>query len=380
MTNRIFGVVPVCRSPSPPRRSEATLNYRSWRGTFLTRSLFHAAGFSTVGSTRARRHRHTKSTALSDEPLVRHDIEARHPDECPPAVASTNFVDPDQNGRREQCLSYFKVRERGSIEAGAFVKSKRTVDTSSSPASVISATRKRESSGIVPPAQPITTGVIVASIVHEINQPLAAIAANASAGLRWLALAPPDIDEGRAAFERINDDAHRAAAVIEGIRSIFTKDNQLGALLNINDIISEILALVHSQLAKHGVFARADLIQDLPHVRADRVQLRQVILNLIMNAVDAMSSVESRARILIVTSKLQNAKSVVITVQDTGTGIDGRNTNRIFNAFFSTKSSGMGMSLFICRSIIEAHGGRLWATPRLPYGSIFHIVLPIGNG
>jgi signal transduction histidine kinase len=153
-----------------------------------------------------------------------------------------------------------------AVAVRAFMKSNRAAGTSSSPASVISATRKRESSNHFELAR------------HEINQPLAAIAANASAGLRWLALAPPDIDEGRAAFERIDVDAHRAVDVIESIRSIFKKDSQQGALLNVNDIIRELLALVHGQLTKHHVSPRADLLRDLPQVRADRVQLQQVIL------------------------------------------------------------------------------------------------------
>lgn len=160
---------------------------------------------------------------------------------------------------------------------------------------------------------------------------------------------------------------------------IFKKDSQQGALLNVNDIIRELLALVHGQLAKHHVSPRADLLHDLPQVRADRVQLQQVILNLIMNAVEAMNSVE-RVRVLRVTSKLQDADNVLITVQDTGTGINPKNIDRIFDAFFSTKSSGMGMGLFICRSIIEVHGGRLRATPGVPYGSIFHLVLPVAHG
>jgi len=137
-------------------------------------------------------------------------------------------------------------------------------------------------------------GAMTASIAHEINQPLAAISTNANAGLRWLARTPPDIDEVRAALERITNEAHRAADVIDGVRSMFKKDSEQGALLNVNDIVLEVLALVHGHLAEHNVSTQSDLLLTLPQVQANRVQLQQVILNLIMNAVEAMHSVRRR--------------------------------------------------------------------------------------
>jgi len=222
-------------------------------------------------------------------------------------------------------------------------------------------------------------GAMTASIAHEINQPLAAIAANANAGLRWLSRTTPDLEEVHAALKRINNDAHRASEVIQSIRSVFKKAPQQGALVDVNGVIVEVLALVHSELLSHQVSAKSDLLQDLPPVRADRVQLQQVVLNLITNAIEAMSSVEGRARLLTVTSQREEPNSALIKVQDTGPGIDHDGKDRIFDAFFSTKSSGMGMGLFICRSIVEAHGGHLWATAAEPYGTIFHLVLPIGQ-
>jgi two-component system NtrC family sensor kinase len=248
--------------------------------------------------------------------------------------------------------------------------------------SELSAARERESSEqfeLARVSRLTTMGAMTASIAHEINQPLAAIAANANAGLRWLSRPAPDIEEVHAALKRINNDAHRASEVIQSVRSIFKKAPQQGASLNVNDVVLEVLALVHGELMNYHVAAKPDLDQFLPQVRADRVQLQQVVLNLVMNAVEAMGSVQDRARQLNVASRRHEPNGVLITVQDTGPGIDPDGKDRIFNAFFSTKSSGMGMGLFICRSIVEAHGGRLWATPAQPRGTIFHLVLPIGE-
>jgi two-component system, NtrC family, sensor kinase len=245
----------------------------------------------------------------------------------------------------------------------------------------LSAARERESSKqfeLARVSRLTTMGAMTASIAHEINQPLAAIAANANAGLRWLSRPTPDIDEVHAALKRINNDAHRASEVIQSVRSIFKKAPQQGALVNVNGVIREVLSLVHGELIGYQVSARPDLLRDLPQVRADRVQLQQVILNLITNAIEAMGSVEGRQRLLIVTSQRREPDSVLVTVQDNGPGIDPDASDRIFDAFFSTKSSGMGMGLFICRSIVEAHGGHLWATPAESGGTIFHLVLPIG--
>jgi len=248
--------------------------------------------------------------------------------------------------------------------------------------SELSAARERESSEqfeLARVSRLTTMGAMTASIAHEINQPLAAIAANANAGLRWLSRPAPDIEEVHAALKRINNDAHRASEVIQSVRSIFKKAPQQGASVNVNDVVLEVLALVHGELMNYHVAAKPDLDQFLPQVRADRVQLQQVVLNLVMNAVEAMGSVQDRARQLNVASRRHEPNGVLITVQDTGPGIDPDGKDRIFNAFFSTKSSGMGMGLFICRSIVEAHGGRLWATPAQPRGTIFHLVLPIGE-
>ena len=248
--------------------------------------------------------------------------------------------------------------------------------------SELSAARKRESSDqfeLARVSRLTTMGAMTASIAHEINQPLAAIAANANAGLRWLSRSTPDIEEVHAALKQINNDAHRASEVIQSVRSIFKKTPQQGAAVDVNDVVLEVLALVQGELINYRILVKSDLPRQLPQVRADRVQLQQVILNLITNAVEAMSSVQDRSRVLSVASRTQDPGSVLITVQDTGPGIDPDRRDRIFDAFFSTKASGMGMGLFICRSIIESHGGRLWASAAEPHGAIFHLVLPIGD-
>jgi signal transduction histidine kinase len=248
--------------------------------------------------------------------------------------------------------------------------------------SELSAARERESSEqfeLARVSRLTTMGAMTASIAHEINQPLAAIAANANAGLRWLSRPTPDLEEVHATLKRINNDAHRASDVIQGIRAVFKKTPAQGVLVDVNGVITEVLALVHGELIGHLVQARSELLADLPQIRADRVQLQQVILNLVMNAIEAMSAVEGRPRRLEVKSSRQAPDAVLVTVEDSGPGIDPEGRERIFDAFFSTKSSGMGMGLFICRSIVEAHGGRLWVTNAKTHGAIFNLALPVGQ-
>ena len=221
-----------------------------------------------------------------------------------------------------------------------------------------------------------TMGGMTASLAHELRQPLAAIAMNANAGLRWLGRATPDIDEARQALTNIVGDVSRSAHVIESVRSIFRKDSHNRRLISVNDLIPDVLALAHGRLRSHRIGVNVELDGEISRVLADRVQLQQVILNLIINGVDAMGAIEGRPRDLAIKSESRQPSDVVVTVQDTGTGIGPHDMNRIFDPFFTTKSNGMGMGLFICRSIIEAHGGRLWASAGVPYGTVFHVVLP----
>ncbi len=221
----------------------------------------------------------------------------------------------------------------------------------------------------------MTMGAMTASIAHEINQPLTGLVTNAEAGLRWLNRAEPDLDEVRAAFKRIIDSGHRASEVVTGIRSMFRKDIGKRIPVDVNDLIGEVLALVRGELESHQVVLRSELGDGLPAIDAEQTQLQQVVLNLVMNAVEAMGSVTDRDRILIVRSQSE-PHHILITVEDSGPGIEKENLNRVFEAFFTTKTHGMGMGLSICRSIIESHGGQLSVSARSPRGSIFSAKLP----
>jgi putative pyrimidine permease RutG len=215
-----------------------------------------------------------------------------------------------------------------------------------------------------------------ASIVHEVRQPLGAVIANANAALRWLESKPPDLVEARAALSAIVGIGHRANEVIEGIRAIFKRGNLQPAALDANKLMLGVLRVLGEELRAKQITVQTELVDDLPPILADRVQLQQVILNLIMNAIDAMSSVSDRALVLRVRSQIHEPLHVLLSVEDSGTGIDPKDAERIFDAFFTTKTRGMGMGLAICRSIVETHGGRLWAARADPHGSIFHIELP----
>jgi PAS domain S-box-containing protein len=219
-------------------------------------------------------------------------------------------------------------------------------------------------------------GEMSASIAHEINQPLAAIVANGNAGLRWLANAAPDLDEVRATLKRIVSDGHRAGKVISGVRTLFRKNVQARAPLDINDIVREVLLLERGELESRRVTVEAELGM-LPPVTADRAQLQQVILNLITNALDAMGAISDRPRVLRLRSERCEPGKIMVTVQDSGPGIERKNIHRIFEPFFTTKTNGTGMGLAICRSVVESHGGRLMASHGHPHGAVFQIVLPL---
>ena len=218
---------------------------------------------------------------------------------------------------------------------------------------------------------------MTASIAHEINQPLAAMVANANAAQRWLANATPGhLEETRAALKQINNDGHRAAELIQGVRAMFRNDGQKRVVIDINKLVREVLELAQDELLKHHISVEMELNDELPTAMADRIQLQQVILNLITNAIDAMEPVTDRPRILRVKSEIGDRGASLVSFEDTGTGIDPDNMNRIFDTYFTTKPSGMGVGLSICRSIVEAHNGRLWASTGALHGSVFRLELP----
>jgi len=225
-------------------------------------------------------------------------------------------------------------------------------------------------------SQQMAMGQMAASIVHEIKQPLAAIAANAGAGERWLARERPDIEEARAAFKRVAGDSRRANAIIEEIRLMFRHDGMTLAALDVNGLIREVLSLMRADLDSHRITIDTALSDGLAPVHGNAVQLRQVMVNLIANAADAMSAVASRPRLLRLGTQASAPDGLLITVEDSGSGIDPSQAERIFEPFFTTKSHGMGMGLSICRSIVEHHGGQLSVAPGRIHGSIFQVSLP----
>jgi PAS domain S-box-containing protein len=223
-----------------------------------------------------------------------------------------------------------------------------------------------------------TMGQLAASIAHEVNQPLAATVTNAHAALRWLGAQPPDLEEGRQALGYIIKDGHRASEVIDRIRALIRKAPARNDPLDINEIVLEVIALARSEVLSNGVSLQTQLANGLPLVRGDRIQLQQVILNLVVNAIEATSGASEGARELLIGTGKDASDAVLVVVRDSGPGLDPEGLGRLFDAFYTTKPGGMGMGLSICRSIIEAHGGRIWATANVPQGAVFQFTLPVG--
>jgi len=218
-------------------------------------------------------------------------------------------------------------------------------------------------------------GTLAASISHEVNQPLAAVVTNADACSMWLASDPPNLEEVRAAVDSIAREGTRASDVIRRIRAMFTKAGSEMASVEINDLIGEVAGLMQDEISKNAVELHLELRDGLPATIADRVQLQQVIVNLVQNGIEAMTAVEDRPRRLIIRSDVTPAGEILVAVSDSGIGIEAKDQKRIFNAFFTTKAQGMGMGLSISHSIIEAHGGRLWASSNGVHGATLQFTL-----
>jgi PAS domain S-box-containing protein len=224
-------------------------------------------------------------------------------------------------------------------------------------------------------ARVTTMGELAASIAHEINQPLAAVVTNGNACLRWMALAEPNLDEARAAVTAIIKQGRRASDIIARIRALMKKSPPQMKQLHVNDLIREVLILINHEVQRNRVMLRTDLTEGPTAVVGDRVQLQQVVLNLLMNAVEATSAAAESPKEVLVTSR-NEASQVIVAVQDSGVGIDPENSNHLFNPFFTTKPHGMGMGLAISRSTIQSHGGRLWAASNPGRGATFQFTLP----
>jgi signal transduction histidine kinase len=223
-------------------------------------------------------------------------------------------------------------------------------------------------------------GELTASIAHEVNQPLGAVLINAEACQSWLDCNPPNMDEAHAALQRIVRDGTRAGEVIRRVRALAKKTDTKLAPLDLNDVLSESLTFVQHELLNSRVALRVEYASTLPVILADKVQLQQVILNLIVNGIEAMQPITDRPREIVIRSEQDNAQQVRVTVTDCGVGLSADSAARLFNTFFTTKSSGMGMGLSICRSIVELHGGRIWAVPNVPHGATVQFTLRLHPG
>jgi len=221
-----------------------------------------------------------------------------------------------------------------------------------------------------------TMGQLTASIAHDVNQPIAATVANAQAGLRFLRFEPPNLDEVRQAFERIVRDGGRAGSVVQNIRNLVKKAPLRDERIEIAAVIREVIEFTSSEANKNGVLVRDELADGLPPIRGDRVGLQQVLLNLTLNAMEAMSGMSEGPRELRIETAKTDAGDILVAVRDSGPGLAPAIQKNLFKAFHTTKPNGLGLGLSICRSIVEAHGGRLWATDNTPHGAIFQFTLP----
>ena len=224
-----------------------------------------------------------------------------------------------------------------------------------------------------------TLGELTASIAHEVNQPIGAMVTNAAACARWLAAQPPAMTEAQAALANIVADGKRAGEVIARIRALTRRQAPRMELLDVNRKVREVLALVEHELKTHDIVLRTEFAPTLPSVAGDRVQLQQVLLNLLVNAIEAMSGVHDRARALTIVTAAQEPGAVVVEVRDSGPGLDEEGAERVFEPFYTTKAQGIGIGLSISRSIVEAHGGRLSASANQPHGAVFRFSLPVAG-
>ena len=222
-----------------------------------------------------------------------------------------------------------------------------------------------------------TLGTLAASISHEVNQPLAAVVANADACMMWLSLDPPNLEEARAAVDAVAREGTRASDVVRGIRGMFTKTAPEKIMLDVNELIREVDALMQNQARRNDAVLQTQLAPELPAVLGDRVQLQQVVVNLVQNGIEAFMGVTQRPRSIVIRSQALSSGEVLVAVEDSGVGIDPKNDRRIFDSFFTSKARGMGMGLSISHSIIENHGGKLWAANNRGYGATLQFTIPV---
>jgi C4-dicarboxylate-specific signal transduction histidine kinase len=225
-----------------------------------------------------------------------------------------------------------------------------------------------------------TVGQLTSSIAHEVNQPLSAIAMNAGAAHNWLSRKPADVEKALASIDEIAKDAHRSSEVIVGIRELFKKAPPRKGSLDINEVVREVIVLTNSEALKNGISVKTQFADGLPLVNGDRVQLQQVLLNLVVNAIQAMAAIADGVRDLSITTATAESSVVLVRVADSGPGLDSQKLEHVFDPYFTTQAEGLGMGLAISRSMIDAHNGRLWASANQPRGAVFQFTLPAKPG
>jgi signal transduction histidine kinase len=263
------------------------------------------------------------------------------------------------------------------IDRATFIERAANLDLSAP--SIGDATEEKSDQALAKPASDMgvaTLEKLAASIAHEINQPLAAIVLNGDACLQWLDREMPDLAKARNAANEMISDANRAWEIVRRLRALSRKADPEYRSLNINDLVTETIPLLRREIASHGAALRMDLHSDVPPVAGDKVQLQLVVINLVVNGIQAMAGTIGRENSLTIRSRRRRGNGVLVSVIDSGTGIDPRHLDTLFNAFFTTKPAGMGMGLSICRSIIEAHGGEVGASNNQDFGATFHFTLP----
>jgi PAS domain S-box-containing protein len=373
------------------RNTEATLRASEERW----RSMFEA---SAVGIAVLDEQNHFAATNEALQKMVGYSgeelqslgpLDITHQDD---REATKKLIEDMRNGKRQDLPTEKRYRRKDNKVIWVRVSAARALDSSTSlqgiPAIIEDITERKiaevawhDARDALSRATRLTImGELSASIAHEVNQPLAAIITNAQACQRFLGFSPPDLDEVKDGVGEIVRDGKRASEVLKRIRAMSKNTAPERGQVDVNHAIAEVLALTRDELQRHRVAVQTDLRSKLPTIMADRVQLQQVVLNLVMNGIDAMRAVTERPRILTVRSQLNDQGNIVVNVADSGVGLDPANRDRIFESFFTTKPEGMGMGLAISNTIIEAHHGRLWAESGSPFGAVFGFTLPLAAG
>jgi C4-dicarboxylate-specific signal transduction histidine kinase len=293
-------------------------------------------------------------------------------------TASALFVGSLSVAQRSATESLRRARDDLSGTVQELQRSNEALQTESLERKHAEEARREAQAELARVSRVTTMGELTASLAHEVNQPIAAAVTNANTCLRWLTREHPDLEEARAAASRIVKDATRAAGIISRVRLLFKKSAPQSELVDVNEAIREVIVLLRGEATRYNITVRMELAADLPRIMGDRVQLQQVLMNLIMNSIEAMKEVDG-ARELAIKSQRTDREEVLVSVSDTGVGLPRQQADQIFNAFFTTKPHGTGMGLRISRSIVESHGGRLWADENSPRGASLHFALPTKN-